>query len=353
VQSFLFNGCDDLGAPGDDDVFGHGRINVFRSVELALGSMGPRAPFAIADSASVLSGTPGAIDVLANDFDVNMDTITLASFSPASAAGGTVTRLAGAGPGGRDELLYTAPTPTFVGTDSFTYTISDPGNLTGTATVTVQVLDPALFRAPDHPPYTAPGVIAAYYAVGSLGELPVFSALTPYLNEPVAVVNYPSTDGNFAGSGRADNVAAEFEGYVRVGVPGVYTFFTSSDDGSRLLIGSQEVVNNDGLHGMQERSGQIALQAGLHALRIEFFEAGGGAGLIASIEGPNLPKQVIAGEALAHRACPCDPNADGLDSQDFFNFIQQFFAGSADFNENGVTDSQDVFDFLTCFFSGC
>jgi hypothetical protein len=282
-----------------------------------------------------------------------MDPITLTSFSPASGAGGTVDRLPGAGPGGRDELLYTPPTPSFAGTDTFTYTISDPGNLTGTATVTVQVLDPSLFRAPDHPPYTAPGVNAAYYAVSGLGSLPDFSMLTPYLTELVLQVNYPSTDGNFAGSGLADNVAAVFQGYVSVGEPGVYTFFTSSDDGSRLLIGSQEVVNNDGLHGMQERSGQIALQAGLHEMRIEFFEAGGGAGLIASIQGPNLPKQVIPGASLAHRACPCDPNGNGLDSQDFFNFIEQFFAGSADYNDDGVTDSQDVFDFLTCFFSGC
>src|SRR5206468_3590753 len=98
-QNFLFNGCDDLGAPGDDDVFGHGRINVFRSVEMALGSMGPHAPFAVADSATLLSGQPGPIDVLANDFDPNIDPITITSFSPSSSAGGVLLRLAGAGPG--------------------------------------------------------------------------------------------------------------------------------------------------------------------------------------------------------------------------------------------------------------
>jgi subtilisin family serine protease len=35
VEGFLFNGTDDLGAAGDDAIFGRGRINAFKSVELA------------------------------------------------------------------------------------------------------------------------------------------------------------------------------------------------------------------------------------------------------------------------------------------------------------------------------
>jgi hypothetical protein len=50
--------------------------------------------------------------------------------------------------------------------------------------------------------------------------------------------------------------------------------------------------------------------------------------------------------------CPCDWNHNFvLNSQDFFDFINGFFAGNADYNNSGATTSQDFFDFLTCFFA--
>jgi hypothetical protein len=54
--------------------------------------------------------------------------------------------------------------------------------------------------------------------------------------------------------------------------------------------------------------------------------------------------------------CQADFNHSGaVNSQDFFDFLNAFFAldPSADFNHSGSVDSQDFFDFLTAFFAGC
>lgn len=91
-----------------------------------------------------------------------------------------------------------------------------------------------------------------------------------------------------------------FTGYVKVAMEGVYTFSITSNDGSRLFIGDSAVADNDGPHGARESAGQIALAAGYHPLRVEYFQAGAGKALEASIEGPGLAKQPLAGDLLAH-----------------------------------------------------
>ncbi len=53
---------------------------------------------------------------------------------------------------------------------------------------------------------------------------------------------------------------------------------------------------------------------------------------------------------------PPDFNGDNvLNSQDFFDFLNAFFAQEpgADFNADGTLNSQDFFDFLNAFFAGC
>jgi hypothetical protein len=98
-------------------------------------------------------------------------------------------------------------------------------------------------------------------------------------------------------------VALRCTGYVDVPADGVYTFFTRSDDGSRLYIGDTLVVDNDGEHMARELGGSIALARGRHALRVVYFDIGGGdRALTVSWQGPGLARQPLPAAALSHAA---------------------------------------------------
>lgn len=91
-----------------------------------------------------------------------------------------------------------------------------------------------------------------------------------------------------------------FTGYLKVPATGLYTFTTASNDGSRLFIGDSLVVDNDGPHGVLERTGQIALAAGWHAVKLGYFQAGGSRELLATIEGPGIERKEIDAGMLSH-----------------------------------------------------
>jgi hexosaminidase len=79
------------------------------------------------------------------------------------------------------------------------------------------------------------------------------------------------------GDERAERYAIRLTGYLRVPDDGLYEFALSSDDGSSLEIGDRVVVDNDGFHGDEERTGMIALRAGLHPITVRYFQGTGGA----------------------------------------------------------------------------
>ena len=66
--------------------------------------------------------------------------------------------------------------------------------------------------------------------------LPDFSGLTPISTGEMLQINLPSTGGAFGTSGLSDDVGAVFTGMIDFPEAGVWTLFTESDDGSKLLV---------------------------------------------------------------------------------------------------------------------
>jgi hexosaminidase len=75
---------------------------------------------------------------------------------------------------------------------------------------------------------------------------------------------------------KAPSFGITYKGYIDVPADGIYSFYLTCDDGGVLNIGPNVVVNNDGNHSAQERSGQIALKMGAHPFKLDFIEGGGG-----------------------------------------------------------------------------
>ena len=77
---------------------------------------------------------------------------------------------------------------------------------------------------------------------------------------------------SIAGAPQEDHFAYLFEGLVRIPQRGVWEFSTRSDDGSVLLIDGHKVVDNDTSHAAVTATGRVALDEGLHAFRLLYFE---------------------------------------------------------------------------------
>ncbi|WP_266206167.1 PA14 domain-containing protein [Pontibacter kalidii] len=109
------------------------------------------------------------------------------------------------------------------------------------------------------------GLKYTYYE-GSFKKVPDFSTLKPI---KAGVLKSFDLD---AVKQRANQFAVLIEGYVEIEEDDLYTFFLTSDDGAKLFIGDQLIVDNDGSHSARMRKGYSALRKGLHPFRIEYFE---------------------------------------------------------------------------------
>ena len=97
-------------------------------------------------------------------------------------------------------------------------------------------------------------------------------------------------------------VLHRFRGYLRVPETEVYRFSLTSDDGSRLWIGEVPLVDNDGLHSSETRTGVMALGEGWHPIRVEWFNKTGGAVLDLRWAPVGSPLESIAPASLGRVA---------------------------------------------------
>ena len=135
-----------------------------------------------------------------------------------------------------------------------------------------------------------PGICYKYFE-GDWDTLPDFDSMKP-IGEDI-IKNF-----SISAAKSADHFGFEYTGYIKVPEDAVYTFYTASDDGSRLYIGDKLIVENDRLHPIVEKNGVVALAEGYHPIRVTFFEKTGGENLSVMIKSPGMIKNPIPDSML-------------------------------------------------------
>lgn len=82
----------------------------------------------------------------------------------------------------------------------------------------------------------------------------------------------PQVTAKPEGISYSDHYEVVIEGMLKIETAGSYRVGIKSDDGSKLFVHGNLVVDNDGNHARQIRTGWVDLDAGLHPIRIEYYE---------------------------------------------------------------------------------
>ena len=161
--------------------------------------------------------------------------------------------------------------------------------------------------------------------------------------------------------GGLGSFSVRYTGFIEIETQGDYTFYTTSDDGSKLYIDGIQVVNNDGYHSENVESGQISLSAGYHSIKVLFFQRGAQSKLEVRYKAflpnpPNIYTQILPFSILSsNRNSDSDgdgiPNCldtdsdndgilDNIEAQIYSSYIAHSGVGSGmtDVNSNGLDD---------------
>lgn len=120
---------------------------------------------------------------------------------------------------------------------------------------------------------------------------------TPLLSRLDSTINFNAVP--FFTGGPTTNFSTIWTGKVRPATTGTYTFYVTGDDGVRLTVNGQVLVNALVSQAPTEYSGTITLTAKQkYDIKLEYFQGGGGGAAILSWAGPSVTKRVIPREQL-------------------------------------------------------
>ena len=161
------------------------------------------------------------------------------------------------------------------------------------------------------------GLEGVIYHISSRSKaIPDLRKIKPRGKIYVSTLNIPLRDftEGFPGvTKRLEWFAIDYTGRFWIEKPGVYRFALTSDDGSRLFIDDQTVVDNDGVHPAATKSASVELAGGIHRIRVQYFQGPGlQVALVLEIAGPDEPLRVFSTDEFKPPANPEDWKFPGV-----------------------------------------
>lgn len=189
---------------------------------------------------------------------------------------------------------------------------------------------------------TEASLVASYYQ-GYFTEMPKFEALTPYLVSTVPSLYWLASSIAVPPCTVSDYYGAAFTGSISIPCDGLYSFHIKGDNAARLLIDGTAIAASTG----SEATGSVALKAGLHPIRVEFYEYNGNTLLQLLWTRPGCLKEVVPASALLHSAADlasaadtCDADGDGL--SDSAEASLGTDKAKADSDSDGLSDYEEA-----------
>ena len=114
---------------------------------------------------------------------------------------------------------------------------------------------------------------------------------------------------------RLNNVAMKFDGLLRVPKAGKYTFYLSSDDGSKLWIDKHLLIDNDGIHSLTTTAKSLSLPQGQTPITVEarFNAVAAAMSSKVDIEGPGVSRQPLSNFLLVSKEAAAPPSKKQLE----------------------------------------
>ena len=141
---------------------------------------------------------------------------------------------------------------------------------------------------------TGTGLQGIYYNGVNLSGAPLLTRIDPVINFDLSYGNQPQVLSPAPGIVPEDNYSVRWTGQVQPLYNETYTFYTAADDGVRLWVNGQLLINNWQVQGTTEKSGTIALGAGLkYDIVLEYFENTGNAVTKLYWSSASTPKAIV------------------------------------------------------------